>query len=241
MNDNIDGTIQGERREDTTRQAVRETVAAIGGMTEHSGDSEAALAHLQSVDPVLARLIEAVGPFQLPHRPGHFYALLSSIVSQQISTRAAAAIMGRIEALFPADDGIAAEGVLALGVGALRGAGLSGPKTGYVLDLAGRVANREIDLEGLAARDDEAVIAELVRVKGIGRWTAEMFLIFSLRRMDVLPVDDLGLRASLQRYYGLDALPDRATSHQLGATWAPYRTVATWYLWRSLNIAPVAG
>ena len=236
MGSMMDDNITDERREDTTRQAVEDVTAAVDGGAPHDG--ETALAHLRSVDPILARLIEAVGPFRLPHRPGHFYALLSSIVSQQISTRAAAAIMGRIEALFPPDDGVTAEAVLVLGFEALRGAGLSGPKTRYALDLAERVANQELDLEGLAARDDEAVIAELVRVKGIGRWTAEMFLIFSLRRMDVLPVDDLGLRASLQRHYGLTALPDRATSHRLGASWAPYRTVATWYLWRSLNIVP---
>jgi len=227
---------KSEQGEDATPQAVEEAAAAVDGGAPDDG--EAALAHLRSVDPVLARLIEAVGPFRLPHRPGHFYALLSSIVSQQISTRAAAAIMGRIEALFPPDDGVTAEGVLVLGLEALRGAGLSGPKTRYVLDLAERVANRELDLEGLATQDDEAIIAALVRVKGIGRWTAEMFLIFSLRRMDVLPVDDLGLRASLQRHYGLAGLPDRATSHQFGASWAPYRTVATWYLWRSVNIVP---
>jgi DNA-3-methyladenine glycosylase II len=146
----------------------------------------AALAHLRAVDPVLGRLIDAVGPFALQRDPRHFYALFSSIVSQQISVRAAATIMSRIEALFPPGEHMTAAGVLALGAEPLRAAGLSGMKTRYVLDLSEHAADGRLELARLASLDDEAVIDELVQVKGIGRWTAEMFLIFALGRLDVL-------------------------------------------------------
>ena len=203
----------------------------------HDAHSDA-IAHLCAADPVLARIIDAVGPYQLRRDPGHFYALFSSIVSQQISVRAAAAVMRRVEALFPPDEGLTAPGVVALGTDPLRTAGLSGQKTRYVLDLAERVAGASLDLERVAALDDEEVIAALTQVKGIGRWTAEMFLIFSLGRPNVLPVDDLGFRTAVKRHYDLAELPRRDDLHALGARWAPYRTVATWYLWRSLNNAP---
>ena len=202
---------------------------------------DAALVHLRAADPVLGCLIEQIGPYALQRDPNHFYALLSSIVAQQISVRAAATIMGRIEALFPVEEGITAEGALAAGPEALRAAGLSGVKTRYVLDLAQRVADGQLDLERLATLDDDAVIAELVQLRGIGRWTAEMFLIFSLARPDVLPVDDLGCRAAVKRHYGLAKLPGSDELRALGARWAPYRTVATWYLWRSLGNTPRGG
>ena len=201
-------------------------------------ERDEALAHLRAADPVLARIIDAVGPYQLRRDSGHFYALFSSIVSQQISVHAAAAVMRRVEALFPADDGLTAPGVVAVGPEALRVAGLSGQKTRYVLDLAGRVAGGTLDLDRVAALGDEEVIAELTLVKGIGRWTAEMFLIFSLGRPDVLPVDDLGFRTAVKRHYDLAELPGRDELRARGAAWAPYRTMATWYLWRSLNNAP---
>jgi 3-methyladenine DNA glycosylase/8-oxoguanine DNA glycosylase len=160
---------------------------------------DAALAHLRAADPVLGGLIEQIGPYVLQRDPDHFYALFSSIVAQQISVRAAATIMGRVEALFPAQKGITAEGVLAAGPEALRAVGLSSIKTRYVLDLAQRVADGRLDLERLASLDDDAVIAELVQVRGIGRWTAEMFLIFALGRPNVLPVDDLGFRVAVKQ------------------------------------------
>jgi len=203
----------------------------------HDAHSDA-IAHLRAADPVLARIIDAVGPYHLRRDPGHFYALFSSIVSQQISVRAAAAVMRRVEALFPSDEGLTARAVMALGTEPLRAAGLSGQKARYVLDLAGRVTGASLDLERLATLDDEEIIVALTQVKGIGRWTAEMFLIFSLGRPNVLPVDDLGFRTAVKRHYELAELPRRDDLHILGARWAPYRTVATWYLWRSLNNAP---
>lgn len=203
----------------------------------HDAHSDA-IAHLRAADPVLARIIDAVGPYQLRRDPGHFYALFSSIVSQQISVRAAAAVMRRVETLFPPDEGLTARAVVALGMEPLRAAGLSGQKARYVLDLADRVAGASLDLERLATLDDEEIIVALTQVKGIGRWTAEMFLIFSLGRPNVLPVDDLGFRTAVKRHYELAELPRRDDLHILGARWAPYRTAATWYLWRSLNNAP---
>jgi DNA-3-methyladenine glycosylase II len=199
---------------------------------------EYAAAHLRAADPVLGRLIEQIGPYVLQRDPDHFYALVSSIVAQQISVRAAATIMRRLEALFPAQEGITAEGVLAAGPEALRAVGLSSMKTRYVLDLAERVADGRLDLERLASLDDDAVIAELVQVRGIGRWTAEMFLIFALGRLDVLPVDDLGFRVAVKHQYGFDELPTAEQLRAIGACWAPYRTVATWYLWQSRGTIP---
>lgn len=196
-------------------------------------DADAALAHLRAADPVLRRLIDRIGPYTLQRDPGHFYSLLSSIVSQQISVRAAAAVMSRVEALFPPDQGVTAARVLELGPEPLRAAGLSGMKTRYVLDLAERIVDGRLDLDRLAVLGDEEVVAELVRVKGIGRWTAEMFLIFSLGRPDVLPVDDLGFRVAVRRQYGYAEIPARVELRALGAPWAPYRTIATWYLWHS--------
>jgi DNA-3-methyladenine glycosylase II len=199
---------------------------------------DAALAHLRAADPVLGCLIEQIGPYVLQRDPDHFYALFSSIVAQQISVRAAATIMGRVEALFPTQEGITAGGVLAAGPEALRAVGLSSMKTRYVLDLAERVADGRLDLERLASLDDDAVIAELVQVRGIGRWTAEMFLIFALGRSDVLPVDDLGFRVAVKQHYGFNELPTAEQLRTIGACWAPYRTVATWYLWRSRGTIP---
>lgn len=206
--------------------------------TALNGTWEAALAHLRAADPIMGQLIEQIGPCLLQQDREHFYSLLSSIVSQQISTRAAAAIMARVEAVFPPDEGPTATRVLAVGPEALRGAGLSGVKVRYVIDLAERVADGRLDLAHIATLDDEEVIAALTQVKGIGRWTAEMFLIFSLARPDVLPVGDLGFRAAVRRHYALAELPKEAESRQIGACWAPYRTIATWYLWRSLGSVP---
>jgi DNA-3-methyladenine glycosylase II len=203
-------------------------------------DAAAMAQHLRAADPILAGIVDLVGAYTLGRRSSHFNALLSSIVSQQISTQAAATIMGRVEALFPSAEGVTPDAILAVGPDPLRAAGLSGMKARYVLDLAERVADGRLDLDLLATLDDEAVIAELIQVKGIGRWTAEMFLIFSLGRLDVLPVDDFGLRAAVKRSYGLDDLPKAPAIRALAVPWAPYRTVATWYLWRSLSLPPRA-
>ena len=197
-----------------------------------------AVAHLKEADPALARIIDLVGPPTLTLRGDGFTSLVYSIISQQISVRAAAAIRDRLIALFPAETGLTPEGMIQLGPERLREGGLSHAKTRYLLDLATRVAAREVTIDGFPQLTDDEIIAELVKVKGIGRWTAEMYLIFCLGRPDVLPVDDLGFRAGVKRLYGLDRLPTADESRQYGARWQPYRSLATWYLWRSAAIVP---
>jgi len=193
--------------------------------------------HLARRDPVLRRLIKTVGPCTLWYNPDGFGALVRSIISQQISTKAAHAIRGRLEqTLGPA--GLNHESILALSDEALRAAGLSAGKARSLRDLSEKVRSGAVLLHDLHDRSDEEVIAHLIPVRGIGRWTAQMFLIFSLGRLDVLPVDDLGLRVGVQRQYGLAAMPDREELIGLAEPWRPYRSVATWYLWRSQGFVP---
>jgi DNA-3-methyladenine glycosylase II len=200
--------------------------------TRDPAQQAAAVAHLRAADPVLARLIARVGPPTIRHEPDYFAALVGTIVGQQISVRAAASVRARLAACFHPERPTPA-GVLALGEAGLRACGLSQAKARYVLDLAARVHGGQLDLAALDALDDEAVIQRLTVVKGIGRWSAEMLLIFGLGRPDVLPVDDLGFRAAVRREYGLDTLPRAAALRALAEPWRPWRTFATWYLWRS--------
>ena len=197
----------------------------------------AAETHLAAADPLLARLIAVHGPCTLAPDPRYFYILVDSIISQQISVKAAASILRRFQALLPGG-AVTPEAILALPAEQMREAGLSGAKVRYVRDLAEKVAAGVVNLEGLQNALDEDVIRALVQVTGIGRWTAEMFLIFSLGRPDVLPVADLGFRTAAQRAYGLAALPGKVELQALAASWHPYATVATWYLWRSLSNTP---
>ena len=189
-----------------------------------------AIDHLSSTDPVMARAIERVGPCTLVPNPNTFETLVDAIVSQQISVRAADAIMGRLRAASPGG-AITPEALLLLEHDALRAVGLSTPKARYVRDLTERVSNGQLDLAELDELEDEAIIQNLVAVKGIGRWTAEMILIFSLGRPDVLPVDDLGFVEGVREAYGLEARPTRKEMLERGEVWRPYRTFATWYMW----------
>ncbi len=203
---------------------------------EQSEEIARAQNHLCAADPRLAELITNIGAFQL-QREGHGFAtLIDAIVSQQISVKAANAIMKRIVAHVGE---LRPETVLACTPESLRALGVSNQKASYILDLASHVASGKLDLDRLAQLDDESVIAQLVQVKGIGRWTAEMYLIFSLGRPDVLPVADLGLRQAVQRLYALEELPKAAQIRSIAEPWRPYRTMATWYLWRSLNNTPI--
>ena len=197
-----------------------------------------AVAHLRAADERLAAVIDVVGPPTLTLRGNGFVALVSSIISQQISVRAAAAIRERLLGQVPVETGLTPAGVLELGPERLREVGLSGAKVRYLLDLAARVAAGEVEIDKFADLDEETVIAELTRVKGIGRWTAEMYLIFALGRPDVLPVDDLGLRAGMKRLHGLDHLPSGDECRALAALWQPYRSLGTWYLWRWGAVVP---
>lgn len=209
--------------------------------TRDPAHQAAAMAHLQAVDPVLAHIGSALGLPEPRYEPDYFAALVSAIVGQQISVSAAGAIRTRLAVHFPAERPISPQGVLALSADDLRAVGLSRPKVAYVVDLAARVARGEVDLATIDQRSDEEVIAELTRIKGIGRWTAEMFLMFSLGRPDVLPVDDLGFRSAVRRHYGLPALPKAAELRALAEPWRPYRTFGTWYLWRSRGVEPAVG
>lgn len=193
--------------------------------------------HLARRDKVLKRLIAAVGHCTLWHNPDRFGLLVRSIISQQISTRAALAIGGRLQKCLGRKR-LRPAAILGLSDEALRTAGLSANKARSLRDLAMKVHRKEVPLDDLHEMDDEDVIARLVPVYGIGRWTAQMFLIFSLGRLDVLPVDDYGLRASIRREYALAELPGRRDIETLAQPWQPYRTVATWYFWRSLGTVP---
>ncbi len=188
-------------------------------------------------DPVLGRLIRAVGPCTLRPNPDGFQTLVRSVVSQMISTKAALAISGRLEsALAPA--GLTPAGILAASEETLRGAGLSGAKARALHDLAGRAIDGRLPLDDLPRLSDAESVALLTQVRGVGVWTAEMFLIFSLGRLDVLPVGDFGLRAGVQETYSLPEMPNAAALRERAEAWRPYRTVATWYLWRSRGFVP---
>ncbi|HTR73210.1 MAG TPA: DNA-3-methyladenine glycosylase 2 family protein [Solirubrobacteraceae bacterium] len=203
----------------------------------------AGVAHLKRSDPVLAGIIEAVGrlPASREGRPAlddHYGALVRSIVNQQLSVLAARAIYGRLTDRFGGRPPTPAE-ILAQEPEELRTAvGLSRAKVGFLRSLAEHVLSGELELERLDELDDEAVIAELVAVKGLGEWTSHMFLMFHLERPDVLAVGDLGIRRAIERAYGLDSLPEPAAIEQLAAPWRPYRTLACRYLWRSLDNEP---
>ena len=201
----------------------------------------AARRHLQQVDPVMARIIAQVGPVQITRRPERFQALVRAIIFQQLAGRAAQTILDRFVAQvgtgrFPTPDQ-----VIAAPDEALRMAGLSRGKLSYIRDLATHVRDGTINFRRFPRMDDEAIIVELTRVRGIGRWTAEMFLMFNLCRPDVLAVDDLGLRNAATKAYATEAPVGVKELRELGKRWRPYRTAAAWYLWQSLRIVTPDG
>lgn len=190
-------------------------------------------------DPVLRDLMRRCGPCGLAdaqHRDP-FRALVHAIISQQLSTMASATIEARVAALF--DGALSPAVVAAMPDHRLRAAGLSAQKLVYVRDLCRRVADGSLSLGALDMMPDEEVVATLTQVKGIGRWTAEMFLMFRLHRPDVLPVDDLGIVKAVRRAYRLRTVPSPARLRRLGEAWRPYRSVACWYLWASLENVPL--
>ena len=206
-----------------------------------SFDPREAIRHLGRVDPVLDRVIRQVGPFPLEpsRRVSIFAALLSSIVHQQLNGKAARTIHGRVIALYAPRRAPRPEELLATSDEALRRAGLSRNKTRALKDLAAKCASGLVpSMRHLRGMPDELVIERLTTVRGVGRWTAEMVLMFRLGRPDVLPLDDLGIRKGFQRVYGRRRLPTALTLARHGERWRPYRTVASWYLWRSLESPP---
>ena len=197
-----------------------------------------ALAHLRTADPVMADVITRVGRCAyVVHPEGtHFHAVCRSIIYQQLSGSAAATIHGRVRALFGGRDPAPAE-LAVTPDEALRSVGLSRQKLRYLKDLATHAGDGSLPIETLHTLPDDEVISSLTRVRGVGTWTAQMFLMFRLGRPDVLPVLDLGIRKAVQRAYRMRKLPPPERVAKVGARWAPYRTVASWYLWRSLDSA----
>jgi methylated-DNA-[protein]-cysteine S-methyltransferase len=211
--------------------------AAFEGDGVFGFDPAVAVAHLRAADPALARLIDKVGPFGMKLRktPSLFFALSEAIVYQQLTGRAAATIFARVQALFPwGDGGVTPERLLRLSEAKLRGAGLSRSKLASLRDLAQKSAAGEVpELAELHAMADEAIVERLTAVRGIGRWTAEMVLMFRLGRPDVLPVDDYGVRKGFAAATRKRDLPSPKDLAKHGERWKPYRSAASWYLWRA--------
>lgn len=203
---------------------------------QSSAHRRKAVAHLKKVDPVMLELIEKVGRCTLEQRAHgtHFDAIARSIVFQQLSGKAASTIHRRFEGLYGGRSPLPVE-LTVTSDEQLRAVGLSRGKSAYLKDLAARVVSGELSVETLHELSDEEIIAGLTRVKGIGRWTAQMFLMFRLGRPDVLPDLDLGVQKAIQKAYRLRKLPTPERVMRIGAKWAPYRTVASWYLWRLLD------
>lgn len=192
-----------------------------------------AVTHLKRSDPLLRAIIERVGPFRMPYREPVFETLVRAIAFQQLNGKAAKTIYDRLVAA--AGGRITPESVLALTEDGMRACGLSKQKLSYIRDLAQRTASEDIDFTLLPQMSDEDVIAHLTRVKGIGVWSAQMFLMFALRRADVMPVADYGIRAAVMKAYRKRKLPNAAMLEKISRPWRPYRSVACWYLWRSLD------
>ena len=198
---------------------------------------ERAVRQLSQSDPVLAGLIRQIGPCRLGRagRNNYFAALVEAIVFQQLAGNAAAAILARFRALYSSRRFPTPAEIDSTPESQLFAAGLSPQKVTYIKELSRRILDGSFKLRNLSPMEDEEIIAHLTQVKGIGRWTAEMFLIFCMGRLDVLPVGDLGIRKAVQKTYGLGALPSVERLEQMGRRWQPYRSVASWYLWASVD------
>lgn len=195
---------------------------------------QAAYQHLAKADPVMGRLIAQIGECTLRPRRNYFAVLCDAIIAQQLSTAVADVIYRRFQKLFPSYRP-SPQAVLRISLKQLQTVGLSRQKVSYLQDLARGFVSGHIVPSRLWRQSDEDVIASLVEIRGIGRWTAEMFLIFSLNRLDVLPGEDLGIRKAIQQWYGLRELPPPRAVQTIGRRWEPYRTIAAWYLWSSLH------
>ena len=219
------------------RKPVAKKAATKGASATRRSSHRKALDHLRRVDPKFGAVIDAVGAcrYEAREEGTHFGALVRSIVYQQLSGKAAGTIHSRLRALYGDRDPTPAE-ILATPEPVLRGVGLSRQKLSYLMDLATRVERGDLPLENVHELDDDTLTTALVEVKGIGRWTAQMFLMFRLGRTDVLPDLDLGIQKGLQRAYALRRMPKPKDVLRHGEKWAPYRTIASWYLWRLLDV-----
>ena len=193
-----------------------------------------AVIHLKKSDPILRAIIERVGPCRMEFGPAEFSSLAEAIVYQQLNGKAAVTIFKRFAAL--AGEPITPDGILRLTDEQLRSVGLSKQKSAYLKDLAAKTASGLLDFSRLAELPDEEVIKHLTQVKGIGVWTAHMFLLFSLRRPNVLPTGDYGVQMAVKKHYKKRKLPKPKDMEKIARAWEPYRSIACWYMWRSLDI-----
>ncbi len=193
-----------------------------------------AINHLSKADPILRAIIARVGPCRIEYGLPEFHSLAEAIVYQQLNGKAAVTIFKRFAAL--AGDPVTPAGILKLTEPQMRSVGLSKQKSSYLRDMAERVARGELNFGNLHELPDVKVIKHLTQVKGVGEWTAQMFLMFSLRRPDVLPTGDFGIQMAIKKYYNKRKLPKPLQMEKLARPWEPYRSVACWYLWRSLDL-----
>jgi len=196
-----------------------------------------AIHHLKKADPVLAALIDRIGPCRMEYGPPEFHSLAESIVYQQLNGKAAARIFERLAAL--AGDPVSPSGILKLSEGEMRSVGLSKQKSSYLRDMAQRTLEGQLDFRKLGDLSDEEVIAHLTQVKGVGVWTAQMFLMFTLRRPNVLPTGDFGVKTAIKRHYRKRHLPTPRQMEKIAKSWEPYRSTACWYLWKSMDVKTV--
>ena len=197
-----------------------------------------AIIHLKKADPVMRAIIERVGAYRIEHREPSFETLVRSIVYQQLSGRVASVILGRLVAMLPGAR-VTPQAILKLKPARMRKAGLSKQKTAYIRDLARKTLKGHVKFETLAGLADDEVIEHLTQVKGIGVWTAHMFLMFSLGRQNVLPIGDYGVQTAIKKHYKKRKLPKPKDMEKIARAWEPYRSVACWYMWRSLDIKTI--
>jgi DNA-3-methyladenine glycosylase II len=193
-----------------------------------------AILHLKKADPVLCAIIERVGPYRMEYGEPTFHSLAESILYQQLNGKAAVVIFGRFTNA--AGDPVTPEGILKLSDAQMRAIGLSKQKTAYLRDLAQKTKDGLLNFERLADMSNQEVIEHLTQVKGIGVWTAHMFLMFTLKRPDILPTGDYGIQAAMKKHYRKRKWPKPKDMEKIAKSWVPYRSVACWYLWRSLDI-----
>lgn len=196
-----------------------------------------AINHLKKSDPVLRAIIERVGPCRIEYSPPEFQSLAEAIVYQQLNGKAASTIFNRLADL--AGKPITPEGIVKLTDPQMRSVGLSKQKTSYLRDMAERAINGQLDFSRLPERSDEEVIEHLTQVKGVGVWTAQMFLMFTLKRPNVLPTGDFGVQVAVKKHYNKRKMPKPALMEKIAKPWEPYRSIACWYLWRSLDIKTI--
>lgn len=194
----------------------------------------AAYRHLRQADPVVGALIEQHGPYRPRPAMDHYESLLRTVMFQQLNGRAASAIQDRWMALYGGRYPTPSE-LLATTDEAFRSVGVSRQKTGYLRDIAGRTLSGALDLQGIEDLPDEEIVSQVTAVNGLGEWSAHMFLMFQLGRPDVLPTGDFGVRNGMRIAYGLPDMPSPARAREIGAAWAPYRSVGSWYMWRAVE------